>query len=353
MRILPATIALSAVVHGAAIAWALTRDLEQKPVVSVPPSVEIEVVSQAPPPVEVALLARHSVVSPPAPPPPHAPRPSIATVQHPAASPETSAVAPEPAKPHSPFMGMREPKKPQPETPALEVPGDFMDRFIANSKPLQPRAIESEQIDDAYRSGEAHLHDPGWISNHSGEEIAAERQRTLAARHDQEGHELQHKGTGYEAKHAVFNGEVEADGTAHIDKKRRYDPTEIIMNRHNIDPYASNKRRMLDDTRDERYAIGKAYKQKQLANSAVIAQRNVAYLWAHTLDPAERKEALFEMWDECAETGSDELVAGGAAARKLITGFIAAKLTGPLAYTPAELAALNKKKKSSETFAPY
>ena len=228
-----------------------------------------------------------------------------------------------------------------------------MDDFLAHGKPLAPAAIESDRLHDELASGQDHLADPRWIANHSGEEVAAERQRTLLARRDQAGHELQVKGTGYEAKHAVFTGQIEADGTAHIEKKRRYDPTEIIMNRHDIDPYASNKLRMLDDTRAERYEIGKAYKRKLLARAAVIAQTNLTYLWAHTSEPRSRKAELFAMWDECAERGSEELVAGGAAARRMIIGFIRARMTGALAYSPEELAAFNANKKSSEAFAPY
>ena len=354
MRILPTALVVSAVIHGGAIAWALAHEIEAPKVVSAPTTVEIVLAPPPlpePTPVDVALLDRHSVVPTPIP-ATTTTHPSSVTVRHPidTATTKPPTQEPPPTKPHSPFMNMRDPeKKPAP----TGLSGSFVDDFLAHSKPLQPKAIESEQIRDELASGEDHLHDPRWIANHSGEEVATERQRTLIARQAQAGHEIQQKGTGYEAKHAVFNGQIEADGTAHLEKKRRYDPTEIIMNRHNIDPYASNKLRMLDDTREERYEIGKAYKKKQLANSAVIAQKNLAYLWARTNDPKARKEALFEMWDECVETGSAELVAGGTAARTMIVGFIKGRMTGPLAYSAAELAAFNAKKKSRETFAPY
>ncbi len=357
MRILPTALVASAVIHGGAIAWALAHKIEAPKVVSEPTTVEIFVAGPDPTPIDVALLDRHTVVPDPVAVEPHE---SPVTVRHPARA-QTSQIStattkpppelpPAAAAPHSPFMGMRDhDKKPEP----TGLSGSFVDDFLAHSKPLQPKSIASEQIHDDLANGEDHLHDPRWIANHSSEDVAAERQRTLIARQDRDGHEIQQKGTGYAANHAVFNGQIEADGTAHIEKKRRYDPTEIIMNRHNIDPYASNKLRMLDDTREERYEIGKAYKKKQLANSAVIAQKNLAYLSARTTDPKERKEALFEMWDECAETGSAELVAGGTAARTMIVGFIKGRMTGPFAYSTAELAAFNAKKKSSETFAPY
>jgi hypothetical protein len=110
---------------------------------------------------------------------------------------------------------------------------------------------------------------------------------------------------------------------------------------------------MLDDTREERYEIGKQYKKQQLAQSGMIALKNLNYLWAKTTDTAERKEALFEMWDECAETGSEELVAGGVSARKMVVGFIRGHMVGALAYTAADLTAFNAKKKSSAPFDPY
>ena len=46
-------------------------------------------------------------------------------------------------------------------------------------------------------------------------------------------------------------------------------------------------------------------------------------------------------------------MAGGAAARQVIVGFIRAHLTGADAFTSAELATLNARKKSTAEFAPY
>ena len=359
MRILPAALVVSAVLHGGAIAWAVAHKIQATPEVSTPSPIEIVVVQPDSAPVEVALLDRHTVLQPTIAPPTHDASRSVrhaptsqlvATTLVPTTTPpKPERPPPEPVQPHSPFMSMRD----REQQPQLTGPsGRFVDDFLAHGAPVAPNPIASEQLHAELASGEDHLHDPRWIANHSGPEVAAERQRTLIARHAQDSHELQHKGTGYEAKHAVFTGQVEADGTAHLEKKRRYDPTEIIMNRHDIDPYASNKLRMLDDTREERYAIGEAYKHGQLARSAVIAQQNLTYLWARTTDPTQRKTALFEMWDECAERGAPELVAGGAAARAMIVGFIKARMVGRLAYTTEELAALNARKKSSATFAP-
>lgn len=356
MRASAAALGLSVVIHAALIAWTLGHDLEQPPAVT-PAAQElaIEVVPAKPAdpePVAVALLDDHTVTSS---------RPVAASTSSHRASLSTGhghatsqEVAPghdaHPDVAHSKLMTMR----PDPK-PALKGPSDdFWKKFEENTKPLQPSAIEGQRLEDDLRSAEDHLGNPRWIANASPDELAAERERVIAARDARDAHELKPKGTGYEAEHATFKGEVEADGTAHLEQKRSWDPTEILMRRNNNDPYAANKRRFLDQTREERYELGKVYKHEQLAQSAVMAQRNLVYLWAHETGERDRKDELFAMWDECAESGPSDLVAGGAAARAQIVGFIRArKSTGELVFTPAELAAYNAKKKSAAAFAPY
>ena len=134
-----------------------------------------------------------------------------------------------------------------------------------------------------------------------------------------------------------------------------FDATDAFMRRHGQDPYASRKLAYLDSTRDERVQIGTKHRHEQLAQATAIMQKNLTRMWASVADPAARKQALFELWDECAESGSDELVTAGAEARKLVTGFIRARLPvgSPTAYTIDELAAFNRRKQSRATFAPY
>lgn len=358
MRATAAALGLSVAIHAAVIAWTLAHDLEQPPAVTPAPEaheVAIEVVPAKPAdpePVAVALLDDHTVTSS---------RPITASTQPHRASLSTGRgratsqdVAPgndsHPDAPHSKLMTMRPEAKPPLKGPS----DDFWKKFDENTKPLQPSAIEGQRLEDDLRSAEEHLGNSRWIANASPDELAAERERVIAARDARDAHELKQKGTGYEAEHATFKGEVEADGTAHLEQKRSWDPTEILMRRDHNDPYAANKRRFLDNTREERYELGKVYKQKQLAQSAAIAQKNLGYLWAHETSDRDRKDELFAMWDECAETGPADLVAGGAAARAQIVGFIRArKSTGELVFTAAELAAYNAKKKSAAAFAPY
>ncbi|HEX5061849.1 MAG TPA: hypothetical protein VFV99_20920 [Kofleriaceae bacterium] len=115
------------------------------------------------------------------------------------------------------------------------------------------------------------------------------------------------------------------------------------------DPYASRKLKLLDDTRDERVAMGIAHRQQQSVRSAEYMTRNLQALWAREQSPVARRAALFEMWDECDEDDA------GLRARAVVIGWIRSHLPAGSAdaYTEAELAALQSHKGSSAEFAPY
>ena len=129
----------------------------------------------------------------------------------------------------------------------------------------------------------------------------------------------------------------------------------VLMRRHGMDPYASKKLAFLDSTRAERAQIGMRHRAEQLAMAPEIMKRNLDRLWGTIAEPAARRQVLFELWDECAESGNDELVVAGHAARLLVVGWIQAKLPAgsALAYTAEDLAALNAKRTSKARFAPY
>lgn len=134
-----------------------------------------------------------------------------------------------------------------------------------------------------------------------------------------------------------------------------FDITDAFMRSKGNDPYASKKLAFLDATRAERVQIGMRHKSEQLAQVTELMQRNLQRLWATVADPAERRAALFDLWDEVEETGSDELVAAGLRARALLIGWIRAKLPAgsPAAYSDTELSALNARRTSKTAFAPY
>lgn len=134
-----------------------------------------------------------------------------------------------------------------------------------------------------------------------------------------------------------------------------FDITDALMRNRGQDPYASKKLRFLDSTRDQRVQIGLRHRARQLDQVTLIMQRNLDTAWASLADPVALRAALFELWDECAETGSEDLVRAGGAARTLVIGFIRGKLPAgtALGYTPDELGRLNARRQSRAAFDPY
>jgi len=134
-----------------------------------------------------------------------------------------------------------------------------------------------------------------------------------------------------------------------------FDISDAFMRRHGSDPYASKKLAFLDSTRAERVQIGMKHRSEQLAKAAEIMRGNLEQVWRSVGEPAARRQALFELWDEVEETGTEEMMAAGIQARSLVIGWIRARLPAgtPDAYTTDELARLNARRSSAATFAPY
>ncbi len=135
----------------------------------------------------------------------------------------------------------------------------------------------------------------------------------------------------------------------------RFEITDYLMKKFGVgDPYAARKKELLDATFDERAQKGAAHRAEQLDRSGVIMRENLEALWRASADAGERKEALFEMWDECAE-GDDAAGIAGERARKVVVGWIRAKLPAGSAgaFTAADLAQLDARKSSKQPFAPY
>jgi hypothetical protein len=369
MRRLPTAIVVSIATHAAVFGWlagsgsVLAVPLLDRPTRTTPPPA-----SEATPDEPIVL----TLFDPGEPPPAPSSAPAIASLAHPAdrASPHAAAAigsstartseAPRVTDPsaistgaahgtehaggepgRSPLLKMRFPKVPSP----WGLSQGFVDDFLARSKPLAPRpdipgetlAEELAEARRELRSGRGSL------------------QRVLDLIERREHEELAPSGGGtFTAEKRTFTAKVDRDGQVHIeDKPWQLDTQDRIMLRMGFDPYGRNKLALLDRTRDQRAALGERYRTDQLAHAAQLVQRNIDHLWQTARDLAARKRGLFELWDDCAETGSDELVAGGTAARAIVVGAIRARLRGPDAYTADELAQLNALRRSKAVFAPY
>ncbi len=343
MRILPVALALSVVAHGG-LALALAMRNRTPPLVFPPPARSATPTTTADEPIAVAFIddARHVQ-----------PRDvgAALTQRITATSPahhgtEVTAAAAstgtEPAH-ESPLMAMR----PKP-APTLEGPSeDFISRFLAKPSHAEPNPIEGERIDDEIA---AIQHDP------------SQRERLVELYNARDAHELKRDGTGYKATHETWIAHVDHSGHVTFEDKSNwqqhgltgtFDITDSLMRRHGDDPYAAQKRKFLEDTLEERYQIGKRAQRELLQQSGGLAYEALENVWAKTTDVRARKQAVFELWDDCAESGNADLVEGGQAARAMIVGFIQVRFVGTNAYTPDELAALNAHKTSAATFAPY
>ena len=334
MRPLRVAIALSAAVHGAALGWVATHP-PPKPEAPPPVTTTVEIIAAPPPapppeePVAVALLDDHTSV-------PTGPATAAATTHathhgHAAIATGQGGTSETPATPgnagtHSPLMGMR------------------------GGEHKQLTWEPTDKFNDAFAAYEA-AHPPDIPPPPSGE--------------------LKPSGGGtYTSDQPSFKVKIDRDGTAHIEDKPdvgdvhfsglgiagRASFDDWAMRQAGIDPYASAKRQWLDKTRDERARIGMAARKEDLARAPEFMKRNVRYAWAKTEgDVDARKEALFELWDECAETGDADLVAAGTGARTYLVGFIRAHLPqgAPGAFSPEDLTRLNARKRSHATFQPY
>lgn len=187
---------------------------------------------------------------------------------------------------------------------------------------------------------------------------------------------------GYKIDDLVFKGRIEKDGSVSLHDKPNiqhqfkswahvkrvlltsgplgllaldFDVTDALMRKKKIDPYASRKLAFLDETRDARVELGREHRKEVLARTAEIVTQNLAATWQVIVDHEERKRALFEIWDEVDETGDEDLVEAGKAARAAVIGFIRGHLPhgGAHAFTVGDLEQLNRKRKSRSVFAPY
>jgi hypothetical protein len=128
-----------------------------------------------------------------------------------------------------------------------------------------------------------------------------------------------------------------------------------VLGKAKGDVYAARKRAALDATRDERVEMRRRFRKDQLDHAEAIVRDSLGRLWASGLSIADKKQGIFELWDDCAETGEAPIVAAAVRARRDIIGFIRARLpAGSIdAFTAAELAAMNAHRTSTAPFAPY
>lgn len=125
-------------------------------------------------------------------------------------------------------------------------------------------------------------------------------------------------------------------------------PADKLLGR---DTHASERRTFLEQTRALRELLHERATRVALARAeAHLSQRlGVIALRLQTGDDRRARRELFALWDECSE---DEV---GATARKRIEAFVREQcaVDSALAFSSAELSALNQKRSSRAPFTPY
>lgn len=171
---------------------------------------------------------------------------------------------------------------------------------------------------------------------------------------------------GYVVKDSQFTARIAPDGTITFEDKTalqrwhgtsyEIDVTDMVMRSIGDDPYGHAKRRVLEQTQGLRAKMAERACKDRLRESVVEMKGRLDRIWT---DPgrtkAERRRLLFALWDDCVEDGDAERVKTGAMIRETIYAFIQTNLPrgSADAFTPDELAVLNRRRLSTARFSPY
>lgn len=137
-----------------------------------------------------------------------------------------------------------------------------------------------------------------------------------------------------------------------LDLSGRFDLNDQLMRLAGQDPYASTKRKMAEETREQRLCMARRAQHARESQALFELSNNVRAIAGRTdWTPEKRRRAIFDIWDECDDGASDY----AEMARATITAIIrqAFPQGSPLAYAPQELLALNSQRTSRLEFAPY
>jgi hypothetical protein len=199
---------------------------------------------------------------------------------------------------------------------------------------------------------------------------------------------------GYIAQTSVFRARIHRDGSVSFDDKRsigfggfgrgetpstgsrteadgaaggfpdvsnlptvrvRFDLNDMLMRAAGGDPYDARKRQFLEATREQRLAMARAARRDDLARSTSQVRAHLESVWRDVSPSTERRRLIFELWDEAAEEGPEEVVRAARTVRATIEAFVRRELPrdSAHAYSETELRELNATRASRARFDPY
>ena len=189
----------------------------------------------------------------------------------------------------------------------------------------------------------------------------------------------------YRDPHKRFVAVLRADGRVDFENKGAKasmkqigmaGPGDLLMAASGSDPYARLKAKLLQATFEMRLNMAIGFQKKQLDRRLRRLEGELSKIWADERRPVTaRRELLFQRWDECDEpdevaTAAVEVPGFGKlesseldearheaarSARRRIERFIreVAPAGSPQAFSPAELADMNRRRASRQSFKPY
>jgi len=385
-----AIMALSAAVHGGAMV-AIARLPSPVRLILEVPAIDVAVTVPPSEPVDIEMVEiPAAMLAPPAAAPPAVTaatpstatstartatiRTAIATESAAAAAPEGAAPATEPATATGPgALAMRGlPRSPRAAIAALPSSDSAVISEILN-RPPAPEVPESGELaanrDGTYTKRDmtftAHVDADGHVAkiedkpnfNYKLHIPKPKKIAKAAGQHLANWAEDPYgvsTGTGQDA--AQVNEQDKTDGRTYTILSGGFDVTDAAMRLAGQDPYEARKREFLDRTFDERVQIGTAHRAQQLEAADQIILDHLGKLWARTdLAIAQKRALVFELWDDCAESGGEQLIAGGKKARAALLRWIDVHLPagGPDAFTEGEIGRFNRRRHSNARFAPY
>jgi hypothetical protein len=129
-----------------------------------------------------------------------------------------------------------------------------------------------------------------------------------------------------------------------------FDLTDMIMGSAGQDPHAAERAWFMEHAEDTIDQLEQQARARAAAHSVSSVRGRCRAIWQDaTRTAADRRRAIFELWDEADETGD------GRTARDQIIAFIRESIpdSSPDAYRFSEIARMNANRQSSERFEPY
>lgn len=128
-----------------------------------------------------------------------------------------------------------------------------------------------------------------------------------------------------------------------------FDLTDIVAGLAGVDLLAPERLRFIDAIEERRAALELLQRQATLGATLGRLPARLAAIWRGPGTSAERRLALFEEWDDCADD------VWGADARRIIIDFIRTELPAgsDVGFTTEEIRRLDATRLSEEAFRPY